>query len=72
MLCYGDERPVEVIPEGAELIGMANAHPTDLTVYTSPKRNLYNGAMVAVFKKQSKDATVTVKAEALPDVKIQL
>ena len=72
MLCYGDERPVEVIPEGAELIGMANAHPTDLTVYTSPRRNMYNGAVVAVFKKQSKDATITVKAESLPDVKIQL
>ena len=51
---------------------MANAHPTDLTVYTSPKRNLYNGSLVAVLKKHNKNAAITVKAEGLSDVKIGL
>ena len=71
-LCPANESLIEVIPEGAELIGMANANPTDLTLYTSPKRNLYNGVAVAVFKKQSKDATITVTANEFAPVKINI
>jgi len=71
-LCSFDERAVELFADGAEIIGTANGHPTDLTVYTSAKRNLYKGGLVAVLKKHSDSATVKVKAEFLPDVIIQL
>ena len=72
MLCSSDERLIELSADGAEIIGTANAHPTDLTIYTSPKRRLYRGMLLAVLRKTDKNASLTVNAEGLPAVKIQL
>ena len=72
MHCTNDERAVELYAEGAEIIGVANGDLLTNTVYTSTTHRLHRGTLLAVLKKTDKNSRLTVKAEGLPDVEIDI
>lgn len=71
-ICTQGDVFVEYTAEGAEILGVANGHLTDKTVYSAPHRNLYKGASVVVLKKVSGAATLVAKAEGLPHATISI
>jgi hypothetical protein len=67
-----DERAVELLAEGAEIIGVANGDLLTKTVYTSATHKFHKGMLLAVLKKTAKKSKLTVKAEGLPDKEIDI
>ena len=69
-----DSRKVEFTIDGpADLIGFCNGNPVDHTCMQDLKQSFFNGRMLAVVRGkrgQSGTATVTVKAEGLPELKV--
>ncbi len=69
-----DCRKVSFSVEGAaELVGFCNGNPIDWTCMQNPKQSFFNGRILAVVRGKraaSGPATVTVKAEGLPEVKV--
>ncbi|MBQ1961114.1 MAG: DUF4982 domain-containing protein, partial [Akkermansia sp.] len=69
-----DSRKVEFTIDGpADLIGFCNGNPVDHTCMQDLKQSFFNGRLLAVVRGkrgQSGTATVTVKAEGLPELKV--
>lgn len=69
-----DSRKVEFSIEGpAELIGFCNGNPVDHTCMQDMKQSFFNGRILAIVRGKrgaSGTATVTVKAEGLPELKV--
>ena len=69
-----DCRKVEFSIEGpAVLAGFCNGNPIDQTCMQDPKQSFFNGRILAVVRSKRGEmgmATVTIKAEGLPEVKV--
>ena len=69
-----DSRKVSFSIEGpAVLAGFCNGNPIDHTSLQNPNQSFFNGRILAVVRAQrnsSGTATVTVKAEGLPEIKV--
>lgn len=69
-----DSRKVSFSIEGpAVLAGFCNGNPVDHTSLQNPNQSFFNGRILAVVRAQrnsSGTATVTVKAEGLPEIKV--
>ena len=69
-----DSRKVSFSIEGpAELAGFCNGNPIDHTCMQDPNQKFFNGRILAVVRGkrgESGTATVTVKAENLPEIKV--
>jgi beta-galactosidase len=69
-----DSRKVSFSIEGpAVLAGFCNGNPIDHTSLQNPKQQFFNGRILAVVRGkrgESGTATVTVKAEGLPEIKV--
>lgn len=72
MLCTQNESVLTLEIQGGEILGTANGHLTDTTLYTSNKRALTGGKMLVVVKKTDKNATLTAKIEGFSDEIIEL
>ena len=71
-----DSRKVSFTIEGpAELAGFCNGDPTDWTSMQDTNQRFFNGRLLAVVRGkrgESGTATVTVKAEGLPEIKVPI
>ena len=69
-----DSRKVSFSIDGpAELVGFCNGNPVDHTCMQNPKQSFFNGRILAVVRGkrgESGTATVKVKAEWLPEIKV--
>ena len=69
-----DCRKVEFSIEGpAVLAGFCNGNPIDQTSMQDPKQCFFNGRILAVVRSKRGEmgmATITIKAEGLPEVKV--
>ena len=69
-----DSRKVSFSIEGpAELAGFCNGDPTDWTCMQDYNQRFFNGRLLAVVRGkrgESGTATVTIKAEGLPEIKV--
>lgn len=69
-----DCRKVEFCIDGpATLAGFCNGNPIDHTCLQNPQQNFFNGRILAVVRSkrgESGTATVTIKADGLPEVKV--
>lgn len=71
-----DCRKVEFTIEGpAVLAGFCNGNPIDHTCLQDPQQSFFNGRILAVVRSKRGEtgtATVTIKAEGLPEVKVPI
>ncbi len=65
-----DQKDIAVEVEDGELLGIENGDLDDNTRYTTPQRRTFDGRLI-VFVRPGERTVVRLRAEGLPDVRVE-